>query len=238
MTDPRNQLEADLARLLTFRADRPDDQWQIGVASGARGLFVARVPWYAHILEAFPDCRIYSRARPEGITFSAAAISKVQLPADTPPPPDASTTGATSPAAERSAAPPDEAAPLESTAELLRLYIMQCHARSDKLSPEEFNNLGYAYAALPEPDLEMAEWAFQKALQEATDQKVVETIRKNLKELRSWKLRMEAQSRERMPVRLPAGLLQQVSERSDDIVEGKVDKVRLMARDEIASLKM
>lgn len=232
MNDPKKQLEADLARLLSLKADRPDDEWQIGVASGARGLFVARVPWYAHILEAFPDCLIYSRARPQGITFGAAGISRVNLPADASPPPDAGTT------AEGSAAPPDDTVPLESTAELLRLYIMQCHARSERLTPEEYNNLGYAYAALPEPDLEMAEWAFQAALQRATDPHVNKTIRANLQQLQWWKSLMQAPSRESTPVRLPVASLKQVSALSDDIVEGKVDKIRLMARDEIASLKM
>ena len=125
-------------------------------------------------------------------------------------------------------------------AETLKLFIMQCHAKSERLTAEEYNNFGYAYAAQPEPDLEKAEWALHNALRRAKAPDVREIIQKNLRllmDLKQSKIQGVILSTSPQATSLPQPNLQTMREVSLAIVEGNIKGVRYMTQDEVASLE-
>ncbi len=68
---------------------------------------------------------------------------------------------------------------------LLQLFIRQCSlkSRAVHLTAGDWNNLGYAYACLQEPDLDKSAEAFHKGLEKREPAAVMKRIQENMKAL-------------------------------------------------------
>jgi hypothetical protein len=191
----------------------PPEAYEIGVAFQTSMILVAWVPKYRCVFEILPGSTIYLA------DDKTKELTKAQK-----------CSGSTEDWEEVAQEDPFDL-------ELLKRFIRQCHMRSERLKAADYNNMGYAYACLPEPDLKKAERAFRDALQKARMAKDegMQVISANMDKLAKLKLR-----RPEGPVSpIPQDYLRElISAINYNIREGKEPDIRLMTRDEIVSLEM